>query len=313
VQGIVRLVRSTVRHAVSAKVPVLASVISRISVRQSLAASLVAASAMALTAAPVQAQGKLDARYTASLAGIPIGRGAWVIEVNDTQYTAAASGTTAGMMRVFASGEGTGAVRGTITPAGQLLPNTYASTIKADKKNDQVRMVLRAGTVKDFSIEPPLPPSPDRVPVGDEHRQGVSDPMSAWIIHAPGTGDPVNAASCQQKLAVFDGRMRYDLQLAYKRMDKVKAGKGYSGAVVVCAVYFTPIAGHIPDRAALKYLVRQRDMELWFAPIAGTRMLVPFRASAPTPFGEALLEATQFVSVPSVTRASATDANANSQ
>ena len=40
--------------------------------------------------------------------------------------------------------------------------------------------------------------------------------------------------------------MRYDLQLAFKRMDKVKAEKGYQGPVVVCAVYFTPIAGYIP-------------------------------------------------------------------
>lgn len=269
--------------------------------RPAVLAAVIAATAWA---SPAKADGKLDARYTATLAGIPLGRGAWVIEVNDGQYTAAASGMTAGMIRLFAGGQGSGAVRGTISPSGQFLPNTYASTIKANKKLDEVRMVLRSGAVKDFSVVPPLPPNPDRVPVGDEHRQGVSDPMTAWLIRNPGTGDPVSAAACKQKLAVFDGRMRYDLQLAYKRMEKVKAAKGYEGPAVVCAVYFTPIAGHIPDRPALKYLERQRDMELWFAPISGTRVLVPFRASIPTPLGEALLEATQFVSTASVARAS---------
>jgi hypothetical protein len=82
-------------------------------------------------------------------------------------------------------------------------------------------------------------------------------------------------------------------------MDKVKADKGYEGPVVVCAVYFTPVAGHIPSRAAIKYMAKLRDIEVWLAPIAGTRILVPFRAAGPTPVGAAVLEATQFVSLPS--------------
>jgi hypothetical protein len=38
-------------------------------------------------------------------------------------------------------------------------------------------------------------------------------------------------------------------------------------------------------------------MEVWLAPIAGTRVLVPFRAQGPTPIGEAVMEATQFVTI----------------
>ena len=89
--------------------------------------------------------------------------------------------------------------------------------------------------------------------------------------------------------------MRYDLQLAFKRMDTVKAEKGYAGPVVVCSVYFSPLGGYIPSRATIRYLKEQRDMEVWLAPIAGTRVLVPFRAQGPTPIGEAVMEATQFV------------------
>jgi hypothetical protein len=37
------------------------------------------------------AQTRLDAEYTATLAGLPIGRGNWVIEITDDQYSAAAS------------------------------------------------------------------------------------------------------------------------------------------------------------------------------------------------------------------------------
>ena len=37
-------------------------------------------------------------------------------------------------------------------------------------------------------------------------------------------------------------------------------------------------------------------MEVWLAPIAGTRVLVPFRVAMPTPIGLGVLQATQFVS-----------------
>jgi len=38
-------------------------------------------------------------------------------------------------------------------------------------------------------------------------------------------------------------------------------------------------------------------MELWLAPIAGTRVMVPFRVSVPTPIGLGVMQATQFLSV----------------
>jgi hypothetical protein len=88
-------------------------------------------------------------------------------------------------------------------------------------------------------------------------------------------------------------------------MDTVKANKGYAGPAVVCAIYFVPLAGYIPDRKAIKYLIAQRDMEVWLVPIAATRFVVPYRLSIPTPLGLGVLEATQFVATPQPTRASA--------
>ena len=45
----------------------------------------------------------------------------------------------------------------------------------------------------------------------------------------------------------------------------------------------------------IKYLAAQRNIEIAFVPIAGTRILVPFRMMIPTPLGPAMLEATQFI------------------
>jgi hypothetical protein len=243
------------------------------------------------------AQGRLDARYNVSLGGVAFGKGAWLIDVREEQFTSSVSGATTGLLRMFSTGQGTSAVRGTVAQ-GQLVASTYASSIHTDKKYDEVRMVLNGSTVKDFIAEPPTMPSPERVPITDAHRRGVMDPMTASILRVPGNGDTFAPEACQRKVGIFDGRMRYDLRFAFKRLDKVKSDKGYQGTVVVCAVYFSAVAGHIPERPVIKYLTDMRDMEVWLAPIAGTRLMVPYRASVPTPLGVGILQATQFVSEP---------------
>jgi hypothetical protein len=257
----------------------------------------VAMTAIAAAAAdPALAQGRLDARYAVTLAGVPVGKGAWVIDIAENQYTAAASGATAGLLRVFASGQGSGASRGFIV-SGTPVPASFAASITSDKKTEEIRMTLGSGDVKDFAISPEVPVDPERVPVTEAHFHGVSDPMTGSLIRVPGTGNPLTPQACARTTPIFDGRMRYNLQFAYKRMEQVKADKGYEGPVVVCAVYFTPIAGFIPHRASVKYLAAQRDMEVWLAPVANTRVLVPYRISIPTPFGVGVMQATQFVSV----------------
>jgi hypothetical protein len=245
----------------------------------------------------LHAQGKLDATYVVTLGGVPIGKGTWAIDVQDDQFTATAGGATSGLLRVFASGQGNSAAHGSVS-AGQPIASTYASTIVADNRADQVRILFSGGAVKEYLADPPTMPSPDRVPLTDASRKGVLDPMTASLIRVAGTGDTFVPEACQRTLPVFDGRMRYDLQLVFKHLDKVKSEKGYQGTVVVCSVYFSPIAGHVPERSTIKYLVAQRDMELWLAPIAGTRLMVPYRASVPTPIGVGVLQATQFVSIP---------------
>jgi len=249
-----------------------------------------------LAAPPAGAQGRLDAKYEASLAGLPIGKGAWIVDVSEDQYATALSGATTGLMKSIGGGNGTGASQGRIA-GGQFVPQTYASTVNYGKKAETIRISLGGGNVKDSSIEPEPPVNPDRIPVTDAHRRGVLDPMTGALLKVPGTGDPLGPDACRKTLSVFDGRMRYDLRLDHKRMENVKAAKGYQGLVVVCGVTFVPIAGYVPDRASIKYVAAQRDMEIWFAPIAGTRVLAPYRISIPTPLGTGVIEATEFFSV----------------
>jgi hypothetical protein len=243
------------------------------------------------------AQGRVEAQYSVTLGGVPFGKGSWLIDVRDDQFSAVVSGATSGFLLLFTKGQGSSSVRGTVS-GGQLISSAYSSSIHTDKKYDDVRMVMNGTSVKEYVADPPTPPSPDRVPLTEAHRRGVNDPMTATLLRVPGTGDTFVPEACHRSLAIFDGRMRYDLRLAFKRLDKVKSEKGYQGTVVVCGVTFAPIAGHIPSRPVIKYLLDLHDTELWLAPIAGTRLMVPYRVSITTPLGQGILQATQFVSVP---------------
>jgi len=240
------------------------------------------------------AQGRLDAQYEATLAGIPVGRGSWAIEITDDQYAAAAQGGTVGLMKTFSQGSGSGAAQGRVVN-GALVASSYQAQTTTGKKSEQIHITLASGNVKEFGIAPEPPVDPDRVPVTDAHKRGVQDPMTASLLRVPGNGEVLSPEACRTGAAVFDGRLRYDLKLDFKRMEAVKAERGYHGAAVVCAIYFTPVAGYIPDRPVIKWLATQRNMEITFVPIAGTRILVPFRMSIPTPLGPAILEATSFV------------------
>ncbi len=267
---------------------------------------MIAAAVAALgVAPPAFAQGKLDARYTVTLSGLPIGKGAWVIDIGDDQFTAAASGTTTGLLRVFSKGQGTGATRGFVVN-GLPIGATFAASISADKKTEEIRLSILGGIVKDVTVSPPPDFHSERVPVTDAHRRGVMDPMTSTLFRVPGNGSLFGPEACPPQVSVFDGRMRYDLRTAYKGLDRVKADRGYQGPAVVCAVYFVPIAGHVPSRYAIRYLAEQRDIEAWLVPIAGTRVMAPFRLSIPTPLGPGVLQATQFLTVPQPPRAART-------
>jgi hypothetical protein len=108
--------------------------------------------ALAAMPGPASAQGRLEAHYTMTLAGLPIGQGTWVIEISDSQYSAVATGGTTGLLRAFTGGEGSTAAQGTLQ-GGRPLLSTYAATIKSSKKTDEIRLTVNNGRVKDLKLD----------------------------------------------------------------------------------------------------------------------------------------------------------------
>jgi Protein of unknown function (DUF3108) len=244
--------------------------------------------ALALTG-QAHAQAGFEAAYTIAVARIPIGNAAMTGSIGTDEYVISMSGRTSGLARVVASGEGSMTATGVVS-AGKLLPLRYTSKSTADDDTLAVTMTFKDGNVNELEASEP-PPGEDRVVLTTEHRRQVLDPLSALLIPAGDGG--VSEAACRRVLPVFDGRRRYDLSLSFKRIEQVKA-TGYAGPAAICSVAFQPIAGHRRSSPLLAFLTDGRDVEMALAPIAGTRLLAPFRITATYMLGNVVMQATRF-------------------
>ena len=248
--------------------------------------------AAVLAASPAAAEGKLEAHYGVTVAGINIGKVDWSVDIGSNSYTSAASGRASGLLSAVISGEGVVSVRGSVKD-GRLSPETFSSSIVRDDDKSETKMVLEHGDVKAIETKADETPS-DRLPLTAAHKHGIVDPASALLIPTPGAVAAVTSDACKRTLPIFDGRRRYDVALTFKRMDRVKTEKGYTGPVAVCSVAFKPQAGHHASSKLVKYLTGGHDIEMWFAPVSGTHVLAPIRASVASMFGSLVIEAREF-------------------
>jgi hypothetical protein len=232
----------------------------------------------------------LDASYTISFARIRVGDITATVVFGPTEYAMSARGRAGGLMKAIMDGEGSFTTRGTVTD-GHPVPTYFTSKIVSNAQTSDVTMALDDGRVKEL-VATPLS-SQGRVPVTEANRQGIVDPLTAMLFSSAATG-ALSQEACRRTLPIFDGHQRYDLKLAFKRMDKVVNEKGYAGPVVVCSLRYEPIAGHSASNTLVKYVSEGREMELALAPIAGTRWLAPIRFSIASTIANLVIEAGRF-------------------
>jgi hypothetical protein len=253
---------------------------------------LVALVCVLLAAASARAQGKAKAHYTISMTGVTVGEIVWLIDIGDTLYTTTASGNASGVLSMLVNGEGSVEAQGSIA-ADHLNPSSYMSTITDDDGTIKLQMTFADGGATE-TITPQPPVHADRVPVTDADLRDIADPLSAVLITTKFGGGVLAASDCNHTLKIFDGRRRYNLALSYNRIDKVTVERGYSGPILVCGVVLQPIAGYRADSVTVKYVAGRRNMELWFAPIAGTSIIAPLRVLMPTLIGTLKIQADEF-------------------
>ena len=76
-------------------------------------------------------------------------------------------------------------------------------------------------------------------------------------------------------------------------MSEINDPESYSGPVMRCSVKMIPVAGY-ERKVLIKLLERDDSIKVWLAPIDGGRFWVPVRLTLRTPFGGAVMRASQF-------------------
>jgi hypothetical protein len=235
----------------------------------------------------------LEARYTVTYTGVVIGQGALVVDIDDSNYSAAGSAMVAGVLQLVTPGKGTAAARGQFVK-GRVVPANYSGSSETPERSQEIRLAGAGGVIDQVHVSPMRKEHRDRVPVTEEHRRNVVDPMSALLMPVPGTGELIGPDACNRTLPIFDGETRYDLILSFERLDAAKDVKGYGGPLAVCRVRYQPIAGHRAGRKSVRELAENRDILVWLAPIAGTRVVIPLRVSFGAKIGTFIMQATHF-------------------
>jgi hypothetical protein len=240
------------------------------------------------------AQGKIEVDYAITFARIAIGSAHMAADITDEEYRIALQGRTSGAMRVLASGEGEFLTRGTVR-TDELVPVNFSSNITSGNEKLSIKMVLADGNVTELVASPM---GEGRVAISDTDRHGIIDPLTALLVSAGQSADGMSGKACSRSLPVFDGHRRYDLKLSFKREDKIKVEKGYTGQVIVCSLEYQPISGHYPSEPLVKFLSSGREMEVALAPAGGTHFFAPVRLSVAGALANLVVQATRFEATP---------------
>jgi Protein of unknown function (DUF3108) len=245
---------------------------------------------MIASAAHAFAQGSIEAAYAISIARIPVGTLTMSFVAKETEYSISGSARVTGAVRMLNNGEGSSIAHGAIRD-GNLIPSTFESKSTFEGDPPEVKMAFEDGNVVKLDV-PPL--GQDRVPLTAAHRVGVIDPLSALLMPAPEIIEGLTPQPCQGRtLSIFDGHLRYDLKLRFKRLDKIEAKEGYSGPVLVCGVSLVPIGGHQESNTLLKFFTG-REMEAVLAPVTFMRAVMPIRVVVESMLANLVVRATRF-------------------
>ena len=235
-------------------------------------------------AAAADTPSKIKASYNIEFAGIEIGKFRFQSTIDSASYSSSGSAKLSALLGAFkwrGSTSSTG-----VWGRGEPQPSRYAFKYKSNSKSGSVDMSFSKGSVADRTLDPPSKPSKRSVPLSEGHLKDVLDPMSAVMALTTGQIDK----PCDRKVAVFDGKHRFDLELSYRRKERIKEARpsGEPDIAIVCGVRYIPIAGH-KDNKSTRYMAAAKGIEVALRPIPSANILVPYEIRIPTFAGSAVL------------------------
>jgi hypothetical protein len=175
-----------------------------------------------------------------------------------------------------------GAIRG-----GALQPARHVTeSMMRGSRRDAALTFQPDGSIDTLVV--PSAADDDREPVTPEQERGALDPISAVLIAAR-----VVAAqhSCDQRLPVFDGRRRYDLEFRDGGREVLKASEysNFSGEATLCLFRYVRIAGYQKTGRWNNPRDHDRIYRTWLAPVVSGLPPLPVRIEAEGAFGTVLV------------------------
>ena len=165
-------------------------------------------------------------------------------------------------------------------------PAAFAFDFRANSKVGSTKMDFDNGAVIDVRQTPAAVQKPGTVPLRNQHLKGVLDPLSAVMAVARAS----SPNPCDHRLAIFDGKERFDLVLSYKGQTKVNEQQPSGQPMIghVCRVKYHPIAGHKVD-SENSFMATTDAIEVVLRPIPSANVLIPYEITIPTLVGYATL------------------------
>jgi hypothetical protein len=137
-----------------------------------------------------------------------------------------AKGAISGFLRLFLDVQGEVTAHGALS-GGKPVASNFSLKLLAGKWSDDVRIVFSGNKAKEYVAAAPA--SANHVPLTEADRIGAVDPMTALLVHIGGNGPTAVPEACKRTVAIFDGHTRYNLRLAFERLDTVKTDQAIKG------------------------------------------------------------------------------------
>lgn len=223
-------------------------------------------------------------KFNINFGSVRIGKVNFTIEIDGEDYTLSASGKTDGVARMFSKGKGSFVSKGRFED-DTVVSASHSVQVTEKGKTARLSMAFDEGNLVEVSASPKKKPRTGKnyVPILDEHLKSIIDPASSIVVPTS-----ENASSgkdvCGRTINVYDGETRYDIVLSYKGTRPISA-KGYKGLAYVCRFMYVPVAGHKEGHKSVELMRKNKQMEIWLAPISGTSVFTPIKIDVNSPVG----------------------------
>lgn len=229
----------------------------------------------------------VSAVYVISFNGFNIGSFKFDAELNGNSYTLNGDAELSALLGAF-HWRGISRASGEVVRQGPK-PADYTLAFNGTGRSGSIKVGFDGNGVRSASVMPPFRIASDEVPLQRKHLDGALDPLTAVMVLTLAPTDK----PCDQTLAIFDGKQRFDLKLAYREhraLNSFPWQTGRSAKSVVCSVDYQPLGGYRPT-AQTQQLASSKDIEIAMLPVPSAHLVVPQEVRIPTGFGSVVLSA----------------------